>query len=76
MGYTDFLVRLPNSADGAARIIDLFGDLDAYNASPNAATADMKALHRDSQVISKDAAAAIAKILLRLKSRDKNPVGK
>ena len=44
---SDFLFATPTFVSGAARVLDLYGVLDAYNVSETGQEADYKALHSD-----------------------------
>lgn len=44
---TDFLFAVPSWLSGAARTLDMGGQFDEYNESPNEAAADAKALFAD-----------------------------
>ena len=56
---SDFLVARPSLASGLARLCDLFGAFDVYNASPDGATADARAIRADWAVIGQDLRAAM-----------------
>lgn len=51
---SDFLFAQPSFASGAARVLDLWGQLDGYNISPSPAEADAKALAADWLVVGQD----------------------
>jgi len=51
---TDFLFAQPSFASGAARALDLWGQLDAYNESATTATADENAIAADWFVVGQD----------------------
>ncbi len=44
---TDFLFARPSFASGAARVLDLYGNFDAYNSSGGEAEADQTAIASD-----------------------------
>ena len=62
MGHSDFLMRVPTFTDGAARIIDLFGDFDNYNMSSTPQEADTKAFHYDIEALREDARLAFERL--------------
>jgi hypothetical protein len=51
---TDFLYAQPSFASGAARVIDLWGQFDAYNVSSSPAEADAKAIAADWIIVGQD----------------------
>lgn len=51
---TDFLFAQPSLLSGCARVIDLWGHLDAYNESANPEQADSVAMYSDWRVIGQD----------------------
>ena len=51
---TGFLFATPSFCSGMARVLDLFGQFDAYNTSETAEIADSKALYCDFRVIGQD----------------------
>jgi hypothetical protein len=51
---TDFLFAQPSFASGAARVLDLWGQFDAYNVSTNSAEADAKAIAADWIIVGQD----------------------
>lgn len=48
---TEFLFARPSFSSGAARVLDLGGTFDQYNASPTGDEADMRALSNDWVVV-------------------------
>jgi hypothetical protein len=63
MGSTDFLFPAPSSLYGLARLLDLAGQLDTYNTSPNGAIADYIAIYNDWSVVGGDLLEALEKEL-------------
>ncbi len=51
---SDFLVAAPSLASGAARLLDLYGQFDAYNSSRDEQEADAKAMFADWRVVGED----------------------
>ena len=47
----DFLFAMPSWLSGAARSLDLAGQFDEYNESPNGQVADAKALFSDWRIV-------------------------
>ena len=56
---TDYLFAAPSFSSGVARLLDLFGQFDDYNDSPNAALADARAMYSDWRVTGEDLAGAM-----------------
>jgi hypothetical protein len=56
---SDFLFAQPSFASGAARVVDLWGQLDAYNDSESGMEADAKAIAADWIVVGDDLVAAM-----------------
>lgn len=59
MTRTDFLYARPSFLGGVARTLDLGGTLKEYNQSPDADTADAKALASDWFIVGSDIRTAI-----------------
>ena len=51
---SDFLFARPSFLSGAAGVLDMWGQLPAYNESENPAQADANAIHSDWCVIGQD----------------------
>jgi hypothetical protein len=51
---SDFLFAQPSFASGAARVLDLWGELDDYNRSETSLEADAKAIAADWFIIGQD----------------------
>ena len=51
---TDFLFAAPSLWSGMARMLDIYGQFDSYNASQTEETADAKALYADFRMIGQD----------------------
>ena len=51
---SSFLFATPSFVSGAARVLDLYGTFDAYNASSNEREADYKALLSDWHMVGQD----------------------
>ena len=51
---SDFLYAQPSYASGVARVLDLWGQFDAYNESENPAEADAKAIASDWLIVGQD----------------------
>lgn len=51
---SDFLFAQPSFASGAARVVDLWGQLDEYNTSASGEEADAKAIAADWFVVGDD----------------------
>jgi hypothetical protein len=51
---SDFLFAQPSFASGVARVLDLWGQFDAYNASSTPDEADAKAIAADWFVVGQD----------------------
>ena len=51
---TGFLFATPSFVSGMARVFDLFGQFDQYNASETPEIADSKALYCDFRVVGQD----------------------
>jgi hypothetical protein len=56
---TDFLFAMPSFWSGAARVVDISGSLDMYNASRSGREADALAARLDWIVVGKDIETAI-----------------
>jgi hypothetical protein len=56
---TDFLFATPSLWSGMARMLDIYGQFDSYNASETEETADAKALYSDFRMIGQDLKHAI-----------------
>lgn len=56
---SDFLFTTPGFLAGAARVIDLFGELEDYNFAPNSEMADAIAMRGDWQAVGGDLRAAM-----------------
>ena len=56
---TDYLFAAPSFSSGVARLLDLFGGFDDYNDSPDAASADARAMYSDWRVTGEDLAGAM-----------------
>ena len=56
---SDFLFATPTMWSGAARLIDLLGELDDYNYAPSSAMADAIAMRVDWQTVGRDLACAM-----------------
>ena len=57
--YTSSLFAHPSFFSGAARVLDLGGTFDAYNASPSPDEADVHALSSDWYAVGRDMQIAI-----------------
>ena len=57
--YTTFLFARPSAAEGVARILDLAGTLDHYNASRSGEEADAIAMAMDWHAVGHDIAQAM-----------------
>lgn len=64
MGKTDFLFVRPSFLNGMARVMDVFAELDDYNASNTPDEADATALLIDWQAVARDFEEAMKKALL------------
>jgi hypothetical protein len=64
---SDFLFAQPSFASGAARILDLWGQLDDYNISATTLEADEKAIAADWLLVGQDLSDAIENQELELK---------
>jgi hypothetical protein len=53
-GQTDFLFVRPSFGSGVARVLDLFGQFDAYNTSASEEEADERAIANDWLAVGKD----------------------
>jgi len=51
---TGFLFASPSFFSGIARLFDLFGQFDAYNASPTSEEADARAIYSDWRIAGQD----------------------
>ena len=51
---TGFLFATPSFVSGVARVLDFFGQFDAYNTSETPGIADSKALYCDFRVVGQD----------------------
>lgn len=49
-----FLFAMPSPLSGAARLLDLFGQLDSYNQAPTPNEADALALRADWRMVGQD----------------------
>lgn len=49
-----FLGTTPSALKGAARVMDLFGNLDEYRTAPIGKVADQEALGRDWEIVGED----------------------
>jgi hypothetical protein len=56
---TDFLFANPSILSGIARILDLFGVFDFYNASRDGNEADFRAIYSDWSVVGNDISTAV-----------------
>jgi hypothetical protein len=57
--YSTFLFTTPSAIQGAGSVLDLAGQLAAYNESINEAAADLRALRADHAAVIADARAAL-----------------
>ena len=57
---SSFLFPQPSFSTGAGRCLDLFGELDFYNQSPDGQTADFLALYGDWLAVGEDLEHAFA----------------
>jgi hypothetical protein len=64
---SDSLFAWPSFASGVARTLDLGGQFDEYNDSPNGAVADWRALFSDWQVVGLELAAAMTSVIGKAK---------
>lgn len=56
---SDFLFPEPSALVGAARCVDMFGELDMYNLSPTGKAADATALKNDFRAVEGDVLDAV-----------------
>ena len=63
---TDFLFATPSFISGAARVLDMCGTYDAYNAGLTQREADYKALFSDWRIVGQDIFGAMAQFALSL----------
>jgi hypothetical protein len=66
---TDFLFAMPSGLSGAARSLDLAGQFDEYNESPNEAAADAKALFCDWRTVGESLVQAMKAIRRELQAQ-------
>jgi hypothetical protein len=59
VGSTELLFASPSFLTGMGRVLDLFGEMDAYNVSPNEQVADYIALLNDWKAVGGDLTAAL-----------------
>lgn len=57
--YSTFLFNSPSALIGAGSVVDLAGQLPAYNMSRDIAAADLRALRADHSAVVEDALAAL-----------------
>jgi hypothetical protein len=57
-----YLFATPTFASGAARVLDLFGTYDTYNASPTEREADYRALLSDWSIVGQDIFSALRQL--------------
>lgn len=58
MGHSAYFFRMPSFLNGAARVIDLFGDFDEYARSDSPEEADVTAFYHDIAALREDAQTA------------------
>jgi hypothetical protein len=64
VGKTEILFVRPSLLNGAARVIDLFADLDDYNVSGSPQEADARAIYADWLAVASDLEVSMKKLNL------------
>lgn len=71
ISYTFHLFNRPSVGEGYARLVDIYGELNSYDYSPDGETADIKALKNDWAALNMDMLKSYRNVLRKYEEKEK-----